>query len=92
VAVRLPDRTPRSVGHSGYGTPPVARPCHHPRARLELVSRPPGANRFDPPPPDAGNGRPRVEGGRPPKPRRVATAAPVLIEMAVSGEGGGRGA
>jgi hypothetical protein len=36
----------------------------------------PDANRFAPPPPYAGKGRPRVKGARRPKPRQAATTAP----------------
>jgi hypothetical protein len=91
VLIRFPDRTFLFVGDSGYGTHAVARFCHRHRDRLSLVSKlHPDANLFTPPPPYAGNGRPRVKGVRLPKPRQVAMATPILIEMTVNWYGGGR--
>jgi hypothetical protein len=90
VLVRFPGRTFVFVGDSGYGTHAVARFCHRHRGRLTLVSKlHPDANLFDPPPPYAGKGRPRVKGARLPKPRQVATATPLLAAMTVSWYGGG---
>jgi hypothetical protein len=77
VLLRFPGRTFVFTGDSGYGTHEVARFCHRHRARLVLVSKlHPDANLFAPPPPYAGNGRPRVKGERVPKPRRAAETAP----------------
>jgi hypothetical protein len=91
VLIRFPDRAFLFVGDSGYGTHAVARFCHRHRDRMSLVSKlHPDANLFAPPPPYAGNGRPRVKGARLPKPRQVAMATPVLIEMTVSWYGGGK--
>jgi hypothetical protein len=91
MLIRFPERTFRFVGDSGYGTHAVARFCHRHRARLSLVSKlHPDANLFTPPPPYAGNGRPRVKGVRLPKPRQVAMTTPVLIEMTVNWYGGGK--
>ena len=72
--LRFPTRSFAFVGDSGYGTHEVARFCHRHRARLTLVSKlHPDANRFLPPPPYTGTGRPRVKGARLPKPRRAVT-------------------
>lgn len=69
---RFPDRRFVLAGDSSYGTHEVARFCHRRRGRLTLVSKLcPDANLFTPPPPYAGNGRPRVKGDRLPKPRQA---------------------
>jgi hypothetical protein len=76
LLLRFPGRRFVFVGDSGYGTHEVARFCrrHHPR--LTLVSKlHPDANLFEPPPPYAGSGRPRVKGAALPKPRQAAAAA-----------------
>jgi DDE superfamily endonuclease len=64
------------VGDAGYGTHEVARFCHARRVQLTLVSKlHPEANLFEPPPPYAGKGRPRVKGAALPKPSRAAAGA-----------------
>jgi hypothetical protein len=86
---RFPGRTFVFAGDSGYGTHEVARFCHRHRARLTLVSKLcPDANLFAPPPPYAGNGRPRVKGERVPKPRQAAATAP-RTRLTVVWYGGG---
>ena len=79
VAVLLrwfPDRRFVLVGDAGYGTHEVARFCHARREQLTLVSKlHPQANLFEPPPPYAGKGRPRVKGAALPKPSQAAAAA-----------------
>ncbi len=76
VRIRFPGRAFAFAGDAGYGTHEVARFCHRHRRRLTLVSKlHPDANLFAPPPPYAGNGRPRVKGERVPKPRQAAAAA-----------------
>ena len=50
----------------------------------------PDANGFDPPPPDAGKGRPRVKGTRWPKPRQAVDAATTWIPVKVGWYGGGQ--
>jgi DDE superfamily endonuclease/Archaeal putative transposase ISC1217 len=91
MLIRFPDRPFLFIGDSGYGTHAVARFCHRHRGRLALVSKlHPDANLFDPPPPYAGNGRPRVKGDRLPKPRHVAATTPALTEVTVSWYGGGK--
>ena len=86
---RFPGRTFVSAGDSGYGTHEVARFAHRHRSRLTLVSAcHPDVNLFDPPPPYSGKGRPRVKGGRVPKPRQAAAAA-TLAPLGVIWYGGG---
>lgn len=76
LLLRFPNRAFVFAGDSGYGTHEVARFCHRHRGRLTLVSKlHPDANLFAPPPPYAGNGRPRVKGERVPKPREAAATA-----------------
>jgi DDE superfamily endonuclease len=72
LLIRFPGRRFVFVGDAGYGTHEVARFCHRHRARLALVSKfCPDANLYNPPPPYAGKGRPRVKGQRLPKPRQA---------------------
>lgn len=88
--IRFPGRTFASAGDSGSGTHEVARLCYRHRARLTWVSEPhPDANLFDPPPPSAGNGRPRVEGDRRPEPREAGAAATSFTAREVGRSGGG---
>lgn len=87
---RFPDRTFLFVGDAGYGTHEVARFCHRHRDRLALVSKlHPDANLFKPPPPYAGKGRPRVKGGRLPKPRQVIERRQRFHRLTVGWYGGG---
>lgn len=92
VAVLLrwfPGRRFVLVGDAGYGTHEVARFCHARRERLTLVSKlHPEANLFEPPPPYAGQGRPRVKGDALPKPSQ-AVAGARLRRAAVRWYGGG---
>jgi hypothetical protein len=89
LLIRFPGRTFVFAGDSGYGTHEVARFCRRHRDRLTLVSKlHPDANLFDPPPPYAGNGRPRVKGARLPKPRQAAATAP-RARLSVVWYGGG---
>jgi hypothetical protein len=89
LLIRFPPRTFVFTGDSGYGTHEVARFCHRQAARLTLVSKlHPDANLFDPPPPYAGKGRPRVKGTRVPKPRQAAATAP-RTRLTVVWYGGG---
>jgi hypothetical protein len=77
LLIRFPKRTFVFTGDSGFGTHEVARFCHRHGSRLTLVSKlHPDANLFEPPPPYAGNGRPRGKGARAPKPRQAAVTAP----------------
>lgn len=89
VLLRFPGRTFVFAGDSGYGTHEVARFCRRHRARLTLVSKcHPDINLFDPPPAYAGKGRPRVKGGRVPKPRQAAATA-ARAKLTVAWYGGG---
>jgi hypothetical protein len=72
VLMRFPGRRFVFVGDAAYGTHEVARFCHRHAGRLALVSKlRPDANLYEPPPPYAGKGRPRVKGARLPKPREA---------------------
>jgi hypothetical protein len=89
LLLRCPGRRFVFVGDSTYGTHEVARFAHRHRARLALVSKlHPDANLYEPPPPYAGKGRPRVKGDRLPKPRQAAAAAP-RRRLTVGWYGGG---
>jgi DDE superfamily endonuclease len=91
LLVRFPGRTFVFAGDSGYGTHEVARFCYRHRDRLTLVSKlHPDANLFDPPPPYAGKGRPRVKGDRRPKPRAAVAAATSFTHLEVGWYGGGK--
>ena len=86
----FPDRRFVFVGDSAYGTHEVARFCDRHRKRLVLVSKlHPEANPFEPPPPYRGKGRPRVKGGRLPKPREAVAAARRFERQTVGWYGGG---
>ena len=90
LLVRFPGRSVVFAGDSGYGTHEVGRFFHRHRDRLTLVSKlHPDANLFDPPPPYAGNGRPRVKGARRKKPRQAVTAATTFTRSEVGWYGGG---
>ena len=89
LLMRFPGRTFVFAGDSTYGTHEVARFCHRHRDRLTLVSKcHPDINLFTPPPPYAGNGRPRVKGARLPKPRQATATAP-RTRLSVAWYGGG---
>ena len=91
LLIRFPNRTFVFAGDSGYGTHEVTRFCQRHRDRLTLVSKlHPDANLFDPPPPYAGKGRPRVKGVRVPKPRQAVDAAATLTPLKVGWYGGGQ--
>lgn len=88
VLIRLPGRAFVFAGGSGLGAHEVARFCRRHGRRLTPASEPhPDANRFAPPPPYRGSGRPRAEGDRVPKPR-AAAAAGRRRELAVAWCGG----
>src|SRR5262245_20970873 len=89
VLIRFPGRAFVFAGDSSYGTHEVARFCRRHHARLTLVSKcHPDINLFAPPPPYARNGRPRVKGGRVPKPRQAA-ATVARAKLTVCWYGGG---
>lgn len=86
----FPERSFVFVGDAGFGTHAVARFCHRHRGRLTLVSKlHPEANLYEPPPPYAGKGRPRVKGRALPKPRAAAAVARPR-RLTVDWYGGGR--
>jgi hypothetical protein len=73
---RFPARRFVLVGDAGYGTHEVARFRHARRVRRTLVGKlRPEADLFEPPPPEAGKGRPRVKGAALPRPSRAAAGA-----------------
>ena len=91
LLIRFPNRSFVFAGDAGYGTHELTRFCQRHRERLTLVSKlHPDANLFDPPPPYAGKGRPRVKGTRLPKPRQAVEAAPRFTRMQVGWYGGGQ--
>ena len=91
LLIRFPNRTFVFAGDAGYGTHEFTRFCRRHHDRLTLVSKlHPDANVFDPPPPYAGKGRPRVKGTRLPKPRQAVDAATTLTPLKVGWYGGGR--
>ncbi len=91
LLARFPDRTFVLAGDSGYGTHEMSRFCSRHRGRLTLVGKMhPDANPFELPPPYAGNGRPRIKGGRVPKPRHAAAAAELAPPSVVWYGGGTR--
>ena len=69
-----------------------ARFVHRHRQRLVLISKlHPEANLFEPPPPYRGKGRPRVKGGRRPRPREGVAAARRRRKLTVGRYGGAPG-
>jgi hypothetical protein len=91
LLMRFPSRNFVFAGDSSYGTHEVARFCYRHRTRLSLVSKlHPDANLFDPPPPYAGTGRPRLKGQRRPKPRQAVGAAETFTRLEVGWYGGGQ--
>ena len=91
LLMRFSDRTFVYAGDAGYGTHEVARFCHRHRDRLTLVSKlHPDANLFDPAPPYAGKGRPRVKGARRPKPSQAVAAVTGFTRLEVGWYGGGK--
>ena len=90
VLLKFPGRSVLFVGDAGYGTHEVARFVYRHRTRLSMVSKlHPDANLFDPPPPYAGLGRPRVKGARRPKPREAVAQRRRFHRLTVSWYGGG---
>jgi hypothetical protein len=85
VRIRSPGRAFVFAGDSGYGTHDVARFCHRHRRRPTPVREfHPDANRFDPPPPYAGTGRPS-----PPPPPYQVTASLARAAVAAARRGFG---
>src|SRR5262249_8391874 len=90
LLIRFPGRCFVFVGDSSYGTHEVARFVDRHRRRLVLISKlHPEANLFEPPPPYRGKGRPRVKGGRRPKPREGVATTRRRRKLSVGWYGGG---
>lgn len=86
----FPDRQFVFAGDSGYGSHELACFARQSTGRLHLVSKfGPDANLYEPPPPYAGHGRPRVKGAKLPAPQQVAATAP-RTRWNVAWYGGGR--
>jgi len=72
----FPDRQFVFAGDSTYGSHAMALLAPRSQGRLHLVSKfPANANLYEPPPPYAGHGRPRVKGRKLPGPREVVAKA-----------------
>jgi hypothetical protein len=86
----FPDRRFVVAGDSGYGSHEMAALAGHSRGRLTVVSKfPANANLYEPPPPYAGHGRPRVKGRKRPGPQEVVAQAE-RTRLNVAWYGGGR--
>ena len=84
-----PDRTFTFAGDTGFGTHELAALAQQRQRQLSLVSRfHADANLYEPPPPYAGKGRPRVKGDKLPSPQQVvATAARQALRVGWYGGG-----
>jgi DDE superfamily endonuclease/Archaeal putative transposase ISC1217 len=86
----FPQRPFLFAGDSGYGSHEMACFAQKTQGRLTLVSKfPPDGNLYEPPPPYAGNGRPRVKGAKLPSPKAVV-AKSERRRLNVAWYGGGR--
>ncbi len=86
----FPERQFVFAGDQNYGSHEMARLAPQTGGRLHLVSKfHPDANLYEPPPPYAGHGRPRVKGAKLPSPREVVATAE-RIRLNVAWYGGGR--
>jgi hypothetical protein len=86
----FPDRQFLFAGDAGYGSHELATFAQQTKGRLALVSKfVPAANLYEPPPPYAGNGRPRVKGAKQPSPKEVVAQAQ-RTRLNVAWYGGGR--
>ena len=91
LLVRAPGRRFVFAGDAGYGSHEVARFGRRHRARLTLVSKlHPDANRFDPPGPYKGVGRPPAKGDRRAKPSQASGPDARRDEPTVDWYGGGK--
>jgi len=86
----FPDRQFLFAGDQNYGSHEMATLSPQTRGRLHVVSKfYPNANLYEPPPAYAGNGRPRVKGGKLPTPQEVVATAE-RTRLNVAWYGGGR--
>lgn len=86
----FPGRPFLFAGDQNYGSHEMARLAPRTQGRLHVVSKfYPNANLYEPPPPYAGHGRPRVKGAKLPTPREVVAQAP-RTRWNVAWYGGGR--
>lgn len=87
----FPDRSFVCCGDGNYATHELAELAAAHPGRLTFISKfYEDANLFEPPPPYAGNGRPRVKGKELPKPAQVVRDASERPELEVAWYGGGR--
>lgn len=87
----FPQRPFVFAGDSGFGSHDMARFAQRSQGRLHLVSKLcPKANLYEPPPPYAGHGRPRVKGAKLPAPQQVVATTAQRIRWNVAWYGGGR--
>jgi DDE superfamily endonuclease/Archaeal putative transposase ISC1217 len=86
----FPERQFVFAGDQNYGSHEMARLAPQTGGRLHLVSKfRPDANLYEPPPPYAGHGRPRVKGAKLPTPQEVVATAE-RTRRDVAWYGGGR--
>jgi hypothetical protein len=86
----FPERQFVFAGDQNYGSHEMARLAPQTRGRLHFVSKfRPDANLYEPPPPYAGHGRPRVKGAKLPSPQEVVATAE-RTRLNVAWYGGGR--
>src|SRR5206468_3392065 len=87
----FPERQFLCAGDGGYGSHELARFAQQTKGRLALVSKfPANANLYEPPPPYAGKGRPRVKGAKLPSPAQVVARAAARQQLNVAWYGGSR--
>lgn len=86
-----PDRSFVGTADGNYATHELAELAARYPQRLTFLSKfYPAANLFAPPPPYAGNGRPRVKGAELPSPAEVVQSTPTRQSLEVAWYGGGR--
>src|SRR5947209_6581233 len=86
----FPDRHFVFAGDQNYGSHEMAALAPRSQGRLHVVSKfYPDANLYEPPPPYAGQGRPRVKGAKLPRPQEVVAQAQ-RTQLNVAWYGGGR--
>jgi len=86
----FPDRQFLFAGDQNYGSHEMARLAPRSHGRLHVVSKfSPKARLYEPAPPYAGHGRPRVKGAKLPTPQEVVAQAP-RTRLKVAWYGGGQ--